>query len=63
MCQFSGIFKGILGSKCENQGDAPFGGHFEFLTKSKVYWCKGGKTQFRIKSKGIKNSVVGIPAI
>ena len=43
MCQFSGIFKDILGQKWENPGGVPYGGHFEFLTKSKVYlryWCK-----------------------
>ena len=38
MCQFSGIFKGILGPKWENPDGAPFGGHFDFLTKSKVYF-------------------------
>ena len=37
MCQFSCIFNGILGPKWENPGGAPYGGHFEFLTKSKVY--------------------------
>ena len=35
MCQFSGIFKGILGPKWENPVGAPYDGHFEFLTKSK----------------------------
>ena len=42
MCQFSCIFNDILGPKWENPGGAPYGGHFEFLTKSKVYlgyWC------------------------
>ena len=42
MCQFSCIFNGILGPKWENPGGALCGGHFEFLTKSKVYlryWC------------------------
>ena len=42
MCHFSCIFNGILGPKWENPGGAPYGGHFEFLTKSKVYlryWC------------------------
>ena len=43
MCQFSCIFNGILSSKWENPVGAPYGGHFEFLTKRKVYlgyWCK-----------------------
>ena len=42
MCQFSCIFNGILGPKWENPGCAPYSGHFEILTKSKVYlgyWC------------------------
>ena len=41
MCQFSGIFKGILGPKWENPGGAPYGGHFEFLTKIKYIWDTG----------------------
>ena len=51
MCQFSGIFKGILGQKWENPGGTPCGGHFEFLTKSKVYlgyWCKDLPTHQKI---------------
>ena len=44
MCQFFGISNGILGPKWENQGGAPYGGHFEFLQKVKYIWDTGAKT-------------------
>ena len=44
MCQFSGIFKGILGPKWENPGGARMAAIFNFWQKVKYIWDTGAKT-------------------